>query len=73
MIKKEETIYTDTYKVTSWSFVQNENDTIFVKRCKTYVSTPNKEHQVFTDENLLRNIDTVINLFLQKEIIKNSH
>ena len=73
MVKEEEAMHTDTYRVTGWSFAQDKDGTISVKGCETHASTPNGEHQVFTDGKPLRNIDAVMNLLLQEGIIKNSH
>ena len=73
MVKEEETMHTDIYRVTGWSFVQDKDGIISVKGNETHASTPSGGHQVFTDGKPLRNIDTVMSLFLQEGIIKYSH
>ena len=70
-IVKEEAVYGDLYRVTTWLFVQEQDGTISIsiKGNETYAGTAGR-HQVFTDGKPLRNIDIVMNLLLQEGVVR---
>lgn len=72
IIKKEELIHMNIYKVTEWSFILNEDDIVLIKEYKTHADV-NERHEIFRNTKLLRNINVVINLLYQEGLIKNSH
>ena len=69
---KEEAAHGDTYRVTGWSFAQEQDGTISVKGNETHAGTAGG-HQVFTDGKPLRNIDAVMNLLLQEGVIRDHY
>ena len=71
MIKKEKVAFANIFRVTEWSFIQNENEIVSIKEHETH-ATANEIHQIFRDEKPLRNIDEMMNFLLQKEMIKHS-
>lgn len=66
-------VYIDIYRVTGWLFAQDRDNTISVKGYEIHVSIDSEEHQVFTDEKSLRNINVVMSLLLHEEVINSSY
>ena len=62
---------TSIYRVTGWSFAQNKNNTISVKRHETYASIGNCGHRIFTDRKTISKIDNVLDLLLHEEKTNN--
>jgi len=71
MVKEEEVAYANIYRVTGWSFTQDGNGIVSVKGHETHAGV-NGRHEIFRDTKPLRNVDAVVDLFLQEGVIKNS-
>ena len=71
MVKEEEVAYANIYRVTGWSFAQDEDGIVSVKGHETHASSANGVHEIFRDTKPLRNIDAVVDLLLQERVIKN--
>ena len=71
MVKKEEVACVNIYRVTGWSFTQDEAGIVSVKGNETHAGA-NGNHEIFRDTKSLRNIDAVVDLLLQEGVIKNS-
>ena len=69
MVKEEQVAHADPYRVTGWSFAE-DHGIISVKGHETHASLPNGPHHIFRDGKPLRSIDTVVELLLQKQVIK---
>lgn len=70
--KNNRVAQTSTYRIIGWSFAQNKNNTISVKRYETHASIGNCKYRVFTDRKIIRKIDNVLNLFLHEKRFNNS-
>lgn len=71
--KTELVAHRDIHRVTDWSFTQKRDSIVFIKKNKTHTDNLSEEHQIFTNEKPLRNIDAVLSLLLQKEVSRSSH
>ena len=71
MVKEEEIAHANIYRVTGWSFAQDEDGNVSVKGNETHAAA-NGVHQIFRDGKPLRNIDAVVDLLLQEAVVKNS-
>ena len=64
MVKKE-VACVDIYRVTGWSFTQDEAGIVLVKGNETHAGV-NGKHEIFRDTKSLSNIDAVLDLLLQE-------
>ncbi len=71
MVKEKEVADANIYRVTGWSFTQDEDGIVSVKGHETHAGV-NGKHEIFRDTKPLRNIDAVMDLLLQEGVIKNS-